>query len=43
VLVLSPICLAGTSTLAELDPFHEVDESRERGNVVTRRCPLWGA
>lgn len=43
VLVISPICLAGTSTIAEVDPFGQVDESRERGNVVERRCPLWGA
>jgi hypothetical protein len=43
VLVLSPICLAGTSTIVEVDPFRQVDESRERGNVVARRCPLWGA
>jgi hypothetical protein len=43
VLVIAPICLAGTTTIAELDPFRQVDESRERGNVVRRRCPLWGA
>jgi hypothetical protein len=43
VLVISPICLAGTPTIVEVDAFRQIDESRERGNVVQRRCPLWGA
>jgi hypothetical protein len=43
VLVISPICLAGTSALAEVDADRRVDESHERGNLVRRRCPLWGA
>jgi hypothetical protein len=43
VLVVSPICLAGTTTLAEVDADRQVDEARERGNVASRRCPLWGA
>lgn len=43
VLVLSPVCLAGTPTTVAVDPFRQVDESRERGNVAQRRCPLWGA
>jgi hypothetical protein len=43
IVVVSPICLAGTTTLAEVDPFRQIDESRERGNVAERRCPLWGA
>jgi hypothetical protein len=43
VLVVSAVCLAGTPTLAVVDALREIDESRERGNVVTRRCPLWGA
>jgi hypothetical protein len=43
VIVVSPICLAGTSTLVEVDPFSQIDESHERGNVARRRCPLWGA
>ncbi|MEA2149261.1 MAG: hypothetical protein QOD69_1091 [Solirubrobacteraceae bacterium] len=43
VLVLNAICLAGTSTLAEVDAGDRVDESSERGNTARRRCPLWGA
>jgi hypothetical protein len=43
VLVIAPICLAGTPTIAMVDPFRQIDESRERGNIVQRRCPLWGA
>ncbi len=43
VLVVSPICLAGTTTLAEVDVDGQVDEARERGNAAARRCPLWGA
>jgi hypothetical protein len=42
VLVVAPICLAGTTTLAEVDADRRVDESDERGNVAPRRCPLWG-
>ena len=43
VLVINAICLAGTSTLAEVDAGDRVDESFERGNGARRRCPLWGA
>lgn len=43
VLVAAPVCLAGTSTRAEVDADDQIDESRERGNSVARRCPLWGA
>jgi hypothetical protein len=43
VLVLNAICLAGTSTVAEVDAGNRVDESFERGNAARRRCPLWGA
>jgi hypothetical protein len=43
VLVIDAICLAGTSTLAEVDAGDRVDESFERGNGARRRCPLWGA
>jgi hypothetical protein len=42
VVVISAVCLAGTTMLAEVDAEHVVDESRERGNEVARRCPLWG-
>lgn len=42
VVVMSAVCLAGTTMLAEVDADHTIDESRERGNVVARRCPLWG-
>lgn len=42
VIVISPVCLAGTTTLAEVDADHVIDEARERGNEVPRRCPLWG-
>jgi hypothetical protein len=43
VLVVSAMCLAGTTTVAVVDALGEIDESRERGNAVARRCPLWGA
>jgi hypothetical protein len=43
VLVLNAVCLAGTSTVAEVDAGDRVDESFERGNAARRRCPLWGA
>ncbi|HUR86882.1 MAG TPA: hypothetical protein VMY78_16230 [Solirubrobacteraceae bacterium] len=42
VVVISPVCLAGTTVLAEVDADHVIDEARERGNEVARRCPLWG-
>lgn len=42
VVVIAPICLAGTSTLALVDADRRVDESHERGNGASRRCPLWG-
>jgi hypothetical protein len=42
ILVLGPICLAGTTTLAVVDADGRVDESFESGNAVARRCPLWG-
>ena len=42
VLVLAPICLAGTTTPAVVDADGRVDESAERGNAAGRRCPLWG-
>ncbi|HTN22707.1 MAG TPA: CARDB domain-containing protein [Solirubrobacteraceae bacterium] len=43
VLVVNALCLAGTSTLAEVDADDSVDESSERNNDARRRCPLWGA
>lgn len=43
VVVINAICLAGTSTIAEVDAGDRVDESFERGNGARRRCPLWGA
>ena len=43
VVVLGPICLAGTPTVAEVDADDRVVESSEQGNEVRRRCPLWGA
>ena len=42
VLVVAPLCLAGTTTFAQVDADQRVDESDERGNVALRRCPLWG-
>ena len=42
ILVLGPICLAGTTTLAVVDADGRVDESVESGNAAPRRCPLWG-
>jgi hypothetical protein len=42
IVVISAVCLAGTTTLAEVDTEHVVDESSERGNEVARTCPLWG-
>jgi hypothetical protein len=42
ILVLGPICLAGTTTLAVVDADGRVDESFESGNAAARRCPLWG-
>lgn len=42
VLVLAPICLAGTTMLAVVDADGRVDESFERGNATARGCPLWG-
>ncbi|HUR84151.1 MAG TPA: hypothetical protein VMY78_02300 [Solirubrobacteraceae bacterium] len=42
VVVVAPICLAGTTTLALVDADRRVDESHERGNGAPRRCPLWG-
>jgi hypothetical protein len=42
VLVLGPICLAGTTTPIVVDADGRVDESFERGNAAGRRCPLWG-
>jgi len=42
VVVVAPMCLAGTTTLAEVDADRRVDESDERGNAAPRRCPLWG-
>ena len=42
ILLLGPICLAGTTTLAVVDADGRVDESFERGNAAARRCPLWG-
>lgn len=42
VIVVAPICLAGTSTLAVVDSDRRVQESHERGNGARRRCPLWG-
>jgi hypothetical protein len=43
VVVLTGICLAGTTLQAVVDPDHRIDESRERDNGAARRCPLWGA
>jgi hypothetical protein len=43
VLVINAVCLAGTSTLAEVDAGDRVDEASERNNEARRRCPLWGA
>jgi hypothetical protein len=43
VLVVAPICLAGTTTPAVVDADGRVDESFERGNEAGRRCPLWGS
>jgi hypothetical protein len=42
VLVIAPICLAGTTTSTAVDVDGRVDESSERENAVPRRCPLWG-
>jgi hypothetical protein len=42
ILVLGPVCLAGTTTLAVVDADRRVDESFESGNAAPRRCPLWG-
>jgi hypothetical protein len=42
VVVISPVCLAGTTILAEVDADQSVDESRERDNQAPRMCPLWG-
>jgi hypothetical protein len=42
VVVVSPVCLAGTTILAEVDADQNVDESRERDNEAPRTCPLWG-
>jgi hypothetical protein len=42
ILVLGPVCLAGTTTLAVVDADGRVDESNENGNAAPRRCPLWG-
>ena len=42
VIVVAPICLAGTTTLTLVDADRRVDESHERGNGAPRRCPLWG-
>jgi hypothetical protein len=42
VLVIAPICLAGTTTPTSVDADGRVDESSERENAVARRCPLWG-
>jgi hypothetical protein len=43
VLIIAPICLAGTPTLAVVDADGRVDESFELGNAASRRCPLWGS
>jgi hypothetical protein len=43
VLVVAPICLAGTATPTVVDADGRVDESSERGNAAARRCPLWGS
>jgi hypothetical protein len=42
VLVIAPICLAGTTTPTAVDVDGRVDEASERENAVARRCPLWG-
>jgi hypothetical protein len=42
VLVIAPICLAGTATPTVVDVDGRVDESSERENAGVRRCPLWG-
>jgi hypothetical protein len=42
VLVIAPICLAGTATPTAVDVDGRVDESSERENAAARRCPLWG-
>jgi hypothetical protein len=41
VLVIAPICLAGTATPTAVDVDGRVDESSERENAGARRCPLW--
>ncbi len=43
VVVVNAVCLAGTTTIAEVDADDSVDESSERNNTARRRCPLWGA
>jgi hypothetical protein len=43
VLVVAPICLAGTTTPTAVDADGRVDESSESGNAAARRCPLWGS
>jgi hypothetical protein len=42
VVIVAPICLAGTTTVAQVDADRRVDESEERGNAASLRCPLWG-
>jgi hypothetical protein len=42
VLVIAPICLAGTTTLTAVDVDGRVDEASEGENAAARRCPLWG-
>jgi hypothetical protein len=43
VVVVAPICLAGTTTPTVVDADGRVEESFERGNGAIRRCPLWGS